>query len=223
MKLPWIQNTPNIKLTQGYHGWKWQNGKALDFDKANLIAPSDGEIRRVSGSGYSQVVEFTLFGFKENIYIQAVHGRPAKMGKFKKGDLIGLCNSHHWHIALNVNGQWQSILDYTERDRVIELVGRPWANPYDQWSFYNDLNLAPISQPKPPAPQPPAPQPPAPKPKPQPTPVPRTYVVKPGDSLWGIAQSQLGSGLRWNEIYKLNMGTIQNPDLIFPGQTFKLP
>lgn len=50
-----------------------------------------------------------------------------------------------------------------------------------------------------------------------------THQVKSGDTLWGIAQKALGDGSRWREIYELNKDQIQNPDLIFPGQAFKLP
>ncbi len=52
------------------------------------------------------------------------------------------------------------------------------------------------------------------------TPAPKTYTVKKGDSLWQIAQSQLGNGSRWPEIQKLNglSGTT-----IYAGQVLKLP
>src|SRR5581483_6806500 len=33
-----------------------------------------------------------------------------------------------------------------------------------------------------------------------------TYRVRPGDSLWRIAERELGSGFRWREIYRLNEG-----------------
>lgn len=52
----------------------------------------------------------------------------------------------------------------------------------------------------------------------------KTYKVKAGDSLWKIAQSTLGSGSRWQEIYNLNKSTIGgNPNRIYPGQVFNLP
>lgn len=52
---------------------------------------------------------------------------------------------------------------------------------------------------------------------------PKTYTVISGDSLWKIAQQQLGNGSRWTEIYKLNVNIIKNPSLIYPGQVFVLP
>lgn len=65
-------------------------------------------------------------------------------------------------------------------------------------------------------PPPPPPAPPAP-------PV-RTYRVVPGDCLWYIAQRFLGNGARWPEIYNMNRAVVGgNPNLIFPGQIFRIP
>ncbi len=47
-----------------------------------------------------------------------------------------------------------------------------------------------------------------------------TYTVKAGDTLWDIAQNQLGSGSRYKEIMSLNGLT---SDVIHPGQVLKLP
>lgn len=49
------------------------------------------------------------------------------------------------------------------------------------------------------------------------------YVVVKGDSLWRIASRQLGSGLRWKEIYEANRQTIKNPNLIYIGQKLTIP
>ena len=49
------------------------------------------------------------------------------------------------------------------------------------------------------------------------------YTVKAGDSLWGIAQQQLGSGLKWNDIYEANKDLIKDPNKIWPGQVLILP
>jgi DNA-binding SARP family transcriptional activator len=56
------------------------------------------------------------------------------------------------------------------------------------------------------------------------------YVVKPGDSLWDIAEEQLGSGYRWREIFQLNHGrvfsdgrSLVNPHLIHPGWGLIMP
>jgi len=53
-----------------------------------------------------------------------------------------------------------------------------------------------------------------------PTPAPKTYTVKSGDSLWAIAASQLGNGARWPEIQKLNSLTSTT---IYAGQILKIP
>jgi DNA-binding SARP family transcriptional activator len=57
-----------------------------------------------------------------------------------------------------------------------------------------------------------------------------TYVVQRGDTLWGIAERQLGDPLRWAEIYRLNEGrpqpggrTLTDPHWIDPGWTLVLP
>ena len=59
---------------------------------------------------------------------------------------------------------------------------------------------------------------------------PTTYVVQRGDTLWGIAERELGDPLRWSEIYQLNVGRPQpggaeltDPHWIAPGWTLLLP
>ena len=49
------------------------------------------------------------------------------------------------------------------------------------------------------------------------------YVVVVGDSLWLIAQNQLGNGNRWEEIFALNQAIVANPNLIFAGQKLAMP
>ena len=50
-----------------------------------------------------------------------------------------------------------------------------------------------------------------------------TYTVQPGDSLWHIAETQLGDPTRWPEIAALNPEVTDHPDLIFPGDELLLP
>jgi nucleoid-associated protein YgaU len=46
-----------------------------------------------------------------------------------------------------------------------------------------------------------------------------SYTVQPGDTLWGIAQSQCGDGSVWPAIYYQNKWIIgNNPNVIRPGQ-----
>lgn len=49
---------------------------------------------------------------------------------------------------------------------------------------------------------------------------PRTYTVKSGDTLWGIAKKELGSGARYTEIVQLNG---LKTTTIYSGQKLKLP
>jgi nucleoid-associated protein YgaU len=60
--------------------------------------------------------------------------------------------------------------------------------------------------------------------RPNPTPKATTHQVVSGDSLWKIAQRELGNGDRWREIYEKNKSVIgPNPNLIKPGQKLVLP
>lgn len=53
---------------------------------------------------------------------------------------------------------------------------------------------------------------------------PDQYAVQSGDTLWNIAQVNLGDGSRWQEIYELNTDTIgDDPDVLTPGQVLQLP
>ncbi len=54
-------------------------------------------------------------------------------------------------------------------------------------------------------------------------PAPKTYTVKPGDTLWAIAKKFLGDGRRWREIYNNNVDVIgKDPNLIRPGQVLRI-
>ncbi len=47
------------------------------------------------------------------------------------------------------------------------------------------------------------------------------YVVKEGEGLWDIAVRAYGDGYKWPDIVKAN--NLQNPDIITPGTTIKIP
>jgi nucleoid-associated protein YgaU len=51
----------------------------------------------------------------------------------------------------------------------------------------------------------------------------RTYVVVKGDSLSAIATREYGDAAEWHRIYDANRDIIKDPDLIYPGQTLRLP
>lgn len=44
------------------------------------------------------------------------------------------------------------------------------------------------------------------------------YQVVAGDTLWKIAQKELGNGWQWRTIYEANRNVIKNPNLIYIGQ-----
>ncbi len=48
-------------------------------------------------------------------------------------------------------------------------------------------------------------------------------IVQPGNNLWQIARGSYGRGAFFTVIYEANKGQIRDPDLIYPGQIFKLP
>ncbi|MBL8581038.1 MAG: tetratricopeptide repeat protein [Rhizobiaceae bacterium] len=52
---------------------------------------------------------------------------------------------------------------------------------------------------------------------------PARYTVLPGQSLWSIANDQLGNGKRYIEILKLNPGLRGDPSRLFPGMELTLP
>ncbi|MEV0604628.1 LysM peptidoglycan-binding domain-containing protein [Streptomyces sp. NPDC050315] len=58
----------------------------------------------------------------------------------------------------------------------------------------------------------------------------KTYTVESGDTLYGIAEDQLGDGGKYGQIFEANRGealpgggTFTDPDLILPGQRLDLP
>jgi nucleoid-associated protein YgaU len=51
----------------------------------------------------------------------------------------------------------------------------------------------------------------------------QSYTVVKGDSLSKIAKRFYGDAKQWQKIYEANRDQIKNPDLIYPGQTFRIP
>ena len=51
----------------------------------------------------------------------------------------------------------------------------------------------------------------------------RSYTVQSGDSLSAIAQQVYGDAGQWQRIFEANRDQLDDPDRIFPGQTFRIP
>lgn len=51
----------------------------------------------------------------------------------------------------------------------------------------------------------------------------RQIVVQQGNRLWEIARNVYGAGVAYSIIFTSNQGQIRDPDLIYPGQVFRLP
>lgn len=48
-------------------------------------------------------------------------------------------------------------------------------------------------------------------------------TVQPGATLWAIAEENFGSGIFYIEVFEANSDLIRDPDLIYPGQIFRMP
>lgn len=51
----------------------------------------------------------------------------------------------------------------------------------------------------------------------------KEYKVKKNDSLWSIAQKELGSGHRWKYLYQINKDRIKNPNKLKIGTIIQIP
>lgn len=51
----------------------------------------------------------------------------------------------------------------------------------------------------------------------------REYVIQKNDSLWKIAQKELGKGNRWQYLYEFNKNVIKNPNKLKAGTTILIP
>ena len=48
-------------------------------------------------------------------------------------------------------------------------------------------------------------------------------TVQPGSTLWAIAEENLGDGIYYVAVFEANRDLIKDPDLIYPGQIFRIP
>jgi nucleoid-associated protein YgaU len=51
----------------------------------------------------------------------------------------------------------------------------------------------------------------------------RAYRVKPGDTLYSIAQRELGSGSRMRELQRFNVDVLKDSDVLQPGMEIRIP
>lgn len=51
----------------------------------------------------------------------------------------------------------------------------------------------------------------------------RLLTVQPGNTLWGIADNKWGDGMLFVRVFEANKDRIRDPNLIYPGQVFKVP
>ena len=48
-------------------------------------------------------------------------------------------------------------------------------------------------------------------------------TVQPGTTLWAIAQERFGDGIMYVKVFEANRDRIRDPNLIYPGQVFRVP
>jgi nucleoid-associated protein YgaU len=51
----------------------------------------------------------------------------------------------------------------------------------------------------------------------------RLYTVREGDNLSQIAEQMYGDANEWRRIYAANRDVLKDPDLIYPGQSLRIP
>jgi hypothetical protein len=136
-------------------------------------------------------------------------------------DLVTLCDPHNWTFITGrvadgmfgrTAGDWRqygtSALPGLDGHDVNRNIALNFSN-----TIRRDLGIPPLLD------APPLPAPPRPDAAP-----PKTYLVRPGDSLSRIALAQYGDGNAWPRIYEANRQTIGgDPNLIRPGQKLVIP
>jgi nucleoid-associated protein YgaU len=50
-----------------------------------------------------------------------------------------------------------------------------------------------------------------------------SVTIQPGYTLWAVAKTRYGDGVRYVQIFNANRDRIKDPNLIYPGQVFDLP
>lgn len=95
------------------------------------------------------------------------------------------------------------------------VIGEEYAKPQGRIQIVSEAAQTPAAPEEPTAGEPAVPAEPVEKPAEV---VKELYKVVAGDTLWKIAQKELGDGYRWRSIYDDNKATIKNPNMIYIGQ-----
>lgn len=138
-----------FRISQSPHGTV-QNGKAIDAVPASgtrVIAPCDMEIYyRKNDLGHQSYSYARGDGWK----MVLVHCIIEKQGHVKKGTDIGYLHTGgpvHLHVAIEVNGVWDVVLNYMDRNIQLELTSGFSSQHWKSWSTWKDLQLNPITNP----------------------------------------------------------------------------
>lgn len=130
-------------ITQSPHG-ALQGGKAIDCvptSGTRVIAPCDMEIYyRKNDLGHQSYSYARGTGFR----IIFVHAIIEKTGFVKRGTDIGYLASGgalHLHTAIEVNGVWDTVLNYMERTIELRLASGFSSQHWKSWSTWKDLTL----------------------------------------------------------------------------------
>lgn len=130
-------------ISQSPHG-SVQNGKAIDavpVSGTRVIAPCDMEIYyRKNDLGHQSYSYARGDGWK----MVFVHCSIEKQGHVKKGTDIGYLHTGgpvHLHVAIEVNGVWDVVLNYMDRSIQLALTAGFSSQHWKSWTTWKDLNL----------------------------------------------------------------------------------
>lgn len=113
-------------------------------------------------------------------------------------------------VSVGDDGRWQARLDDVAqglyRLRIDQLGARGAVTSRVETPFQRDM-----------------PPPPRPRATGASAGVAEELTVQPGNNLWTLARTRYGSGVEFTKIYTANRDLIRDPDLIYPGQIFRMP
>lgn len=171
----------------------------------------------VDASGLvQQAARMSGLNLDGNARTQQKKGVSVPMWDLKPGDLV-FHGTPATHVGIYVGDNY--VLAASGSARQVKLSSLHY---FDNARRVFDANGRPLAAAPAPRPAPPAKPTPA-SPPASGAPAVPTYTVRPGDTLWKIAQAHLGSGRRWQEIYAANTDVLGEPNSVVPGMKLKLP